>query len=260
MSVVNLDDPRDVSAWNTRAAAPEPPADDAVRGLVEALEFYASGGLAWELAMDGDEETGQITEQWLEPSPALKADQGDIARAALAAFRAHPQVSQPIREGDSTSSRDHAQASSVKPRLEGETGWLIEETWSGYVHYIHRDFDARAWEAESRSLDALPYAWVASGGGVTLTRRQASITFITKNVDEALRFPTQDAAHKWIALQPGWMTHSDQFQAREHMWIDAALPVEKPFVFNWNDEHDPQNGDGLHHPDPPRDPQSEGES
>lgn len=107
--------------------------------------------------------------------------------------------------------------------------WLIEETWSGHVHYVHRDFDHKAWRAECASLDRLPYEWVSSGGGATLTRRKASIPFITKDVDQARRFASKAEAYDWLADQR--LDGSDQFQPREHMWPDpsaTASPSERP--------------------------------
>lgn len=110
-----------------------------------------------------------------------------------------------------------------------ETAWLVEETWSGYVHYIHRDFDVAKWWRERNSLEALPFQWVPSGtGGAILTRRDAKVPFITKNVDEAMRFATKDGADGWIARQPTWFRHSDQFQSREHMWSDTPSPAHQP--------------------------------
>lgn len=108
-------------------------------------------------------------------------------------------------------------------RLE-ETAWLIEETWSGYIHYIHRSFDADGWRAEANSLDEQPYKWVPTGvgSGLTLTRRKPTILFITKDANEAMRFPTKEAADAWIAAQPNWFNHGDQYQAREHMWPDVS--------------------------------------
>lgn len=102
-------------------------------------------------------------------------------------------------------------------RQEPGTAWLIEETWSGFVHYVHRDFDHKAWRAECESLDRLPYVWVPSGsGGATLTRRKARIRFITKDVDEARRFASKDEAGSWLTEQR--LDGTDQFQAREHVW------------------------------------------
>jgi hypothetical protein len=51
------------------------------KALERALRFYRDE--AWTLAQDGDEQTGQVTDQWLEPSSALTNDQGGRARAAL---------------------------------------------------------------------------------------------------------------------------------------------------------------------------------
>lgn len=51
--------------------------------MVDALVFYRDQ--AWTLEQDADEETGQVLEQWLDPSRALKEDQGQRARTALAA-------------------------------------------------------------------------------------------------------------------------------------------------------------------------------
>ena len=100
---------------------------------------------------------------------------------------------------------------------EDKTVWLIEETWSGFVHYVHRDFDHKAWRAECTSLDRLPYVWVSSGsGGATLTRRKARIPFITKSVDEARQFKSKAEAINWLIEQCLHVT--DQFQVREHMW------------------------------------------
>lgn len=107
-----------------------------------------------------------------------------------------------------------------------ETGWLIEETWSGYVHYIHHTFDAARWRAEANSIDDKPYEWVPTGvsWGMTLTRRKPTILFITKDANEALRFPTKGDADVWIAAQPDWFNHGDQYQAREHMWPELTIP------------------------------------
>lgn len=104
------------------------------------------------------------------------------------------------------------------------TGWLIEETWSGYVHYVHRDFDEQSWRAERDSLARLPFVWVFNNtGGATLTHRVETVPFITKFDAEALRFSTKADAEAWIKAQPSWLNHSDQFQAREHMWLLTAL-------------------------------------
>lgn len=92
------------------------------------------------------------------------------------------------------------------------TAWLIEETWSGYVHYIHRDFDAEKWRKERDLVRAMH-------------RRQQH--FITKDIAEALTFDTKDRAHAWLAEQPHWMSRGDQYQVREHMWTaDAATPQQ----------------------------------
>ena len=51
----------------------------AVAEAEAALVFYACGGLAWTYWQDGEEETGQVTDQGLDPSPALIEDQGQRA-------------------------------------------------------------------------------------------------------------------------------------------------------------------------------------
>jgi hypothetical protein len=91
-----------------------------------------------------------------------------------------------------------------------KAAWLIEETWSGHVHYVHRDFDARRWLAECDRLGGVS-AWIR--------RREEREPFITKTVDEAMRFPTKAHALNWLAKQPHWMTMGDQHQIREHMWL-----------------------------------------
>jgi hypothetical protein len=107
-----------------------------------------------------------------------------------------------------------------------ETAWLIEETWSGYIHYIDQTFDAEKWSREAASLRELPYEWIFNNsGGATLTRRRAKIGFITKDDGDAMRFPSREAAEAWIAAQPNWFNNSDQFQAREHMWFLPSAPV-----------------------------------
>lgn len=103
-----------------------------------------------------------------------------------------------------------------------ETAWLIEETWSGYVHYIHRSFDAASWRREANSIADLPYLWVPNGGGATLTRRRPKCLFITKDANEAMRFASRAVADAWIAAQPNWFNYGDQYQAREHMWPEPS--------------------------------------
>jgi hypothetical protein len=98
-----------------------------------------------------------------------------------------------------------------------QTAWLIEETWSGFVHYVHKDFDARAWQEECRANDL---RWEQR-----LPRTEPRTPFITKIADEAMRFDTPEAAVAWIRDQPRFISHGDQFQAREHMW---CTPEEKP--------------------------------
>lgn len=66
---------------------PTSPADR----LAETLKFYRDE--AWTLAQDGDPETGQVVEQWLDVTPALLDDQGRRAAEALQAYDA----SMPIR-------------------------------------------------------------------------------------------------------------------------------------------------------------------
>jgi hypothetical protein len=107
----------------------------------------------------------------------------------------------------------------------GDRAWLIEETWSGFVHYIHRDFDAVKWRVESGSLRRCPWEWRPSGsGGFTLSRRKPSIPFITKDDAEAMRFPTKAEAEAWIKDQPLWLSRGDQYQPREHMWVAPSQP------------------------------------
>lgn len=110
--------------------------------------------------------------------------------------------------------------SRTAPQQADETAWLIEETWSGYVHYVHRDFDAVRWREERDSLKRLPFEWIFNDtGGATLTRRCETIPFIIKSAEEAMRFETEDDALEWLGMQPRWISHGDQFQAREHMWV-----------------------------------------
>lgn len=95
-----------------------------------------------------------------------------------------------------------------------ETAWLIEETWSGYVHYVHRDFDCSEWAAECRRDDQR-----RSYGLVPLMR----VHIVTKSIDDAMRFETKNAAELWLAFQPRWMSKPDgQYQVREHMWPTPA--------------------------------------
>jgi hypothetical protein len=99
------------------------------------------------------------------------------------------------------------------------TAWLIEETWSGFVHYLHRDFEPTRWRAEANSLSALPFEWAPTGtGGWLLTRRKPSVPFITKDANEAMHFASAADAHGWLAAQPPWLSCGDQYQPREHMW------------------------------------------
>lgn len=97
-----------------------------------------------------------------------------------------------------------------------ETAWLIEETWSGHVHYVHRDFNCAEWAAECRRDDYRRRIGLPS-------RRRVSI--VTKNIEEAMRFPARDAAELWLGLQPIWMSKGDQYQVREHLWV---APEPKP--------------------------------
>lgn len=100
-----------------------------------------------------------------------------------------------------------------------ETWWLIEETWSGYVHYVHRDFRCDKLAAEWRRND---FRRTFGASPKNIER------LITKNVDEAMRFPTKDPADLWLALQPRWMRNGDQYQVREHMWVETASPEGGP--------------------------------
>ncbi|HTK34595.1 MAG TPA: hypothetical protein VL358_04805 [Caulobacteraceae bacterium] len=111
-----------------------------------------------------------------------------------------------------------------------ETAWLIEETWSGFIHYIHRDFDAEKWVRETASLSELPYQWMPSGTrGATLTRRKPTIPFITKNASEAMRFASRADAEAWLSAQPSWLSCTTQHQPREHMWPETvALQPKEP--------------------------------
>lgn len=100
----------------------------------------------------------------------------------------------------------------MSDRTEAETAWLIEETWSGYVHYVHRDFNCEKWAAECRrDRDRRSY-------GLHALMR---VPLVTKNVDDAMRFPTKDAAEVWLAFQPRWMSEGEQYQVREHMWPET---------------------------------------
>lgn len=87
---------------------------------------------------------------------------------------------------------------------EGEIAWVIEETWIGYIHYIHKDFDVIKWRKEVDSVRELH------------RHRQP---FITKNIDEAMRFSTEAEALSWREQQPPWFRNGDQYQAREHEWV-----------------------------------------
>ncbi len=101
-----------------------------------------------------------------------------------------------------------------------ETAWLIEETWSGFVHYVHRDYRCDKLAAEWRQN-----RWRDSYGAPARHTEK----LITKNIDEAMRFATKDAADLWLAMQPRWMSKGDQYQVREHLWPDVgptALPQE----------------------------------
>ncbi len=114
---------------------------------------------------------------------------------------------------------ERARASSpaeVEPSA-GETAWLIEETWSGYVHYVHRDYDAQRWERECREDRERPRG--------ASTRRTVPLN--TRNVEEAMRWPTRADAEKWKGEQQRWMRDGDQFQVREHMWPSPS-PTSQP--------------------------------
>lgn len=102
--------------------------------------------------------------------------------------------------------------------LQNEKAWLIEETWSGYVHYVHRDFDCAKWAAECRRDDDR-----RSLGLPALMR----VPIVTKLVDEAMRFASRDAAVTWLAFQPRWM-QGDQYQIREHMWPRSPALEARP--------------------------------
>ena len=96
------------------------------------------------------------------------------------------------------------------------TAWLIEETWSGYVHYVAKDFDAKRFEAEAHHN-----RWRDPGESARNRER-----LITKDANEAMRFPTKDAAEQWRDQQPRWL-RTDQFQVREHMWPKPHQPQSK---------------------------------
>jgi hypothetical protein len=111
-----------------------------------------------------------------------------------------------------------------------DTVWLIEEVWSGFVHYVHRDFDARSWVRESQSIQRAPYEQVITtgprGASVQTRRRQPTIPLITKSADEAMRFSSKADAEAWLSAQPRWMG-GGQYEAREHMWPTLpATPAE----------------------------------
>lgn len=90
-----------------------------------------------------------------------------------------------------------------------DIAWLIEETWSGHVHYVHRDFNCAKWATECRQDD-----WRRRIG----LHARMRVPIVTKSLNEAMRFPTKDAAELWLALQPRWMSGGEQYQIREHMW------------------------------------------
>lgn len=50
---------------------------------LEVLKLYASHADAWELVQDADEETGAVSNQWLEPGGWLLKDQGQAADQAI---------------------------------------------------------------------------------------------------------------------------------------------------------------------------------
>lgn len=187
------------------------------------------------------------------------ADAEDVYCRMLAACPLPPEVDKSFNSCTSERAAvpQAACPAGVEPSAVDETAWLIEETWSGYVHYIDKTFHAERWRAERDSLEALPYEWVLTGtGGATLTVRKAKVGFITKDPIEAMRFPTKEAAEAWIAQQPHWFSYGDQFQAREHMW--PALSSEAPPVEEMEAEGD-SSREELHEQNQPL-PATEGEA
>ncbi len=95
--------------------------------------------------------------------------------------------------------------------------WLIEETWSGCVHYVSRDFDQVKLATEWRQN-----AWRRSYGA----RARNAVPIVTKNIAEARTFPTQAKAELWLSFQPRFMNCTDQYQVREHMWPAGRAALE----------------------------------
>lgn len=116
----------------------------------------------------------------------------------------------------SSQSQPCGEASADAEVFAGLTAWLIEETWSGHVHYVRRDFNCARWAENCRKNE-----WSRSYGALP----RYDITIVTKNIDEAMRFPTKEAAEVWLAFQPRWMSHGGQYQVREHERVTTPRPA-----------------------------------
>jgi hypothetical protein len=107
----------------------------------------------------------------------------------------------PLYEASPASAPVTAPATQEAPK----TFWVVEEAWSGLVHYVRADFDAVKWRRDmERPL-----------------RRQAR-QIVTKEITEAMTFDTQEAAEKWLAEQPKWMSKGGTHRVREHEWVGGA--------------------------------------
>lgn len=146
-------------------------------------------------------------------------------RRAADALEALSRVSTPTVVGgeegasctESTDAPAFGAAEDAQRKSEDEIAWLIEETWSGFVHYVHRDFNCADWATECRRDDD------RRRYGLPALMR---VPIVTKNVEEAMRFPTRDAAELWKAFQPRWMAEGEQYAIREHLW--PALSAHPP--------------------------------
>jgi hypothetical protein len=209
-----------VRDWQERALTsprPVPIAGEETRGDVNAkgppaiwLQPECCVGLERQWSEDGFEECGCKA-----PEPETKYIRADlIATPSLAP-----------EEEDSLRLRAEVARPPVSPRecepSGDETAWLIEETWSGYVHYVHRGYRCDLWASQERRNDDRRKLGIPP---------MTDVRLITKDVDEAMRFPTKEAADLWLAMQPKWM-RGDQYQVREHMW-PAPPSKDEPHLDN----------------------------
>jgi hypothetical protein len=133
------------------------------------------------------------------------------ARKIVGARQTIERVIKELRTSENCRSAALASRPTTPEEVADKAAWLIEDAWTG-PHWIHRDFDARAWAKHFRKCADADHEGL---------RHPKCPALCAKDANDAMGFPSKAEAEAWLSAQPKWMRNC-QWRPIEHSWPEVS--------------------------------------